>query len=89
MRMGRSEGGSLVIGTRSALFLPFAHLGLVVVDEEHDSSYKQTEPAPRYHARDAAIMLSSLTAAIRCSEAPPPRSKVMHMPLRASSGLCR
>ncbi len=60
MRMGRSEGGSLVIGTRSALFLPFAHLGLVVVDEEHDLSYKQTEPAPRYHARDAAIMLSSL-----------------------------
>ena len=60
MRMGRSEGGSLVIGTRSALFLPFAHLGLVVVDEEHDSSYKQAEPAPRYHARDAAIMLSSL-----------------------------
>lgn len=60
MRMGRSEGGSLVIGTRSALFLPFAHLGLVVVDEEHDLSYKQTEPAPRYHARDAAIILSSL-----------------------------
>lgn len=47
----------IVLGTRSALFLPYENLGLVIADEEHDSSYKQTEPAPRYHARDAAIML--------------------------------
>lgn len=49
---------SVVVGARSALFLPFANLGLVIVDEEHDSSYKQNDPAPRYHARDAAVMLA-------------------------------
>ncbi len=50
----------VVLGTRSALFLPFSNLGLVVVDEEHDSSYKQIEPAPRYQARDVAIMLAKI-----------------------------
>lgn len=50
----------LIVGARSALFLPFHSLGLVIIDEEHDSSYKQIEPAPRYHARDSAIMLASL-----------------------------
>ncbi len=50
----------LVIGARSALFLPFSNLGLVIVDEEHDSSYKQYDPAPRYNARDGAIYLAHL-----------------------------
>ncbi len=48
----------LVLGVRSSLFLPFHRLGLVIVDEEHESSYKQQDPAPRYHARDAAIVLA-------------------------------
>lgn len=47
----------LVLGTRSALFLPHRNLGLIIVDEEHDSSFKQDSPAPRYHAREASIML--------------------------------
>ncbi|MDL5511711.1 primosomal protein N' [Arenibacter sp. M-2] len=50
----------IVIGARSALFLPFKDLGLVLVDEEHESSFKQYDPAPRYHARDAAIVLGNL-----------------------------
>lgn len=53
----------LVIGARSAIFLPFQNLGLVIVDEEHESSYKQSEPAPRYHARSAAIILAHAVGA--------------------------
>ena len=49
----------IILGARSAVFLPFQHLGLVIVDEEHETSYKQQEPAPRYHARSAAIMLGA------------------------------
>ncbi len=49
-----------IVGVRSSIFLPFENLGLVIVDEEHDSSYKQHEPAPRYHARDSAIYLAQL-----------------------------
>lgn len=60
MDMLRSPSGNFIIGARSALFLPYKKLGLVVVDEEHDTSYKQSEPNPRYHGRDAAIMLASL-----------------------------
>ena len=50
----------VVLGARSAIFLPLPNIGLVIVDEEHDPSYKQTEPAPRYHARTAAIMLGQI-----------------------------
>ena len=50
----------IMLGARSSLFLPFSNLGLIIVDEEHDSSFKQHQPAPRYHARDAAIYLAYL-----------------------------
>jgi primosomal protein N' (replication factor Y) len=50
----------IVLGARSALFLPFKELGLIIVDEEHDASFKQQDPAPRYNARDAAIFYASL-----------------------------
>ena len=49
----------VIVGVRSSVFLPFQRLGLVIVDEEHETSYKQQEPAPRYHARNAAIVLAS------------------------------
>lgn len=53
----------LVVGVRSAVFLPFDRLGLVIIDEEHDSSFKQQDPAPRYHGRDSALMLADLHGA--------------------------
>jgi primosomal protein N' (replication factor Y) len=56
----KSGETKVVLGARSSLFLPFADLGLVIIDEEQDASYKQQEPAPRYHARDAAIYYASL-----------------------------
>ncbi|WP_343588828.1 primosomal protein N' [Flavobacterium sp.] len=54
-----SPKAQIVIGARSALFLPFNELGLLIVDEEHEQTFKQTDPAPRYHARDAAIVLAN------------------------------
>lgn len=53
----------VILGARSALFLPFSNLRLVIVDEEHETSFKQQDPAPRYHARSAAIMLASMCGA--------------------------
>ncbi|MFT3935032.1 MAG: primosomal protein N' [Chitinophagaceae bacterium] len=59
----KSGEARIVLGARSALFLPFHNLGLVICDEEHDTSYKQQDPAPRYHARDTAIYFASLFSA--------------------------
>lgn len=53
------EGYQVILGARSALFLPFSALGLIIVDEEHENSYKQFDPAPRYNARDMAVILAS------------------------------
>ena len=60
----RPDGKSyIVLGTRSALFLPHHELGLIIIDEEHDSSYKQDSPAPRYNGRDVAAMMASIQGA--------------------------
>ena len=56
----RNFGSQIVIGTRSSLFLPFSRLGLIIVENEQDMLYKQTEPSPRYNARDAAVMLGRI-----------------------------
>lgn len=53
----QNKGYQVILGARSAIFLPFSNLGLIVVDEEHENSYKQHDPAPRYHARDTAVVL--------------------------------
>ena len=53
-----SEKSQIVIGARSALFLPYSNLGFIIIDEEHEQTFKQQDPAPRYHARDAAIVLA-------------------------------
>lgn len=63
LRLTASEGGELVIGARSALLLPHRHLQLVIVDEEHDQSYKQSDTAPRYNGRDTAIYLAAIRGA--------------------------
>jgi primosomal protein N' (replication factor Y) len=55
-----AEKAQIVIGARSALFLPFHDLGFIIIDEEHEQTFKQSDPAPRYHARDAAIVLANL-----------------------------
>ena len=57
--LNNSETSQIIIGTRSSLFLPFSNLGLIIVDEEHENTFKQQDPAPRYHARDAAIVLAN------------------------------
>ena len=59
----RNDRGQLIIGARSAVLLPFRHLQLIIVDEEHESSYKQFDPAPRYQARDTSVMLGKITGA--------------------------
>ena len=58
--LNQSEKAKIVIGARSALFLPFQDLGLILVDEEHEQTFKQQDPAPRYHARDTAIVLGEM-----------------------------
>lgn len=58
--LDNSDNGKIVIGARSCIFLPFQDLGLIVVDEEHEATFKQFDPAPRYHARDAAVVLANM-----------------------------
>ena len=83
-----AESYRIIIGSRSSIFLPFSNLGLVIVDEEHDSGFKQTEPAPRYNAKDAALYLaqtagvkvSSVLQRLRWNLSSMHRRSVLHMP---------
>jgi primosomal protein N' (replication factor Y) len=58
--LNNKHKAQIVLGARSSMFLPFNNLGLIIIDEEHEQSYKQFDPAPRYHARDSAIVLAQL-----------------------------
>ncbi|MCD8102250.1 MAG: primosomal protein N' [Alistipes sp.] len=63
IRAASSPGGTLIVGVRSSVFLPGANVGLIIVDEEHDPSYKNHESAPRYNARDTAVVLAAMAGA--------------------------
>ncbi|MDR1668036.1 MAG: primosomal protein N' [Bacteroidales bacterium] len=62
-RVGKTDGYNVILGARSAIFLPFNRLGLVIIDEEHENTYKQFDPAPRYNGRDVAIVLAAMHSA--------------------------
>jgi len=82
-----ASGPCIVIGARSSIFLPFADLGLVIVDEEHESSYKQADPAPRYNARDAACMLARMHGAKTVLGSATPAIETYHKALEGRYGL--
>lgn len=77
----------VVLGARSALLMPFRDLGLVIIDEEHDSSFKQQDPAPRYHARDAAIFYAQLFRAKVLLGSATPSLESYHNALKGKYGL--
>ena len=60
LRLATSSGGELIVGVRSSIFLPHKNLGLIIVDEEHDANYKQSDLAPRYNARDCAVIMGRI-----------------------------
>ena len=69
----------IILGARSSVFLPFKNLGLIIVDEEHESSYKQFDPSPRYHARDVASKLSQMYQANLLLGSATPSMEMMHL----------
>lgn len=79
----------VILGARSAVFLPFQRLGLVVIDEEHETSFKQQDPAPRYHARSVAIMLAHLSGARTLLGTATPSAESYHNALTGKFGLVR
>lgn len=79
----------LMLGVRSSVFLPFARLGLVIVDEEHEASYKQYDPAPRYNARDAAIVLATMHGAKTLLGSATPSIETNYKALSGKYGLVR
>jgi len=86
-RLLHTQEPCVVIGVRSAVFLPFSKLGLVIVDEEHDSSYKQQDPAPRYNGRNAAMVLAKLHGARVVLGSGTPSIEVYHSALSGQYGL--
>lgn len=72
------EPFQLILGVRSSIFLPFNNLGLIIVDEEHETSYKQQDPAPRYHARNAALVLANMYGAKTLLGTATPSFEVYH-----------
>lgn len=79
----------IILGARSAVFLPFQRLGLVIVDEEHESSYKQQDPAPRYHARSVAIVLARMFGARTLLGTATPSAESYHNALIGKFGMVR
>jgi len=77
----------IILGVRSSLFLPFSNLGLIIVDEEHDSSYKQQDPSPRYNARDSAIMLAAIHKAKTLLGSASPSVESYHNAMNRKYGL--
>jgi primosomal protein N' (replication factor Y) len=88
-RQASSTPYQLILGVRSSVFLPFQNLGLVIVDEEHEQSYKQQEPAPRYHARNAAIMLAHMFKAKTLLGTATPSFEVYHLAKKERYGYVR
>lgn len=85
-RQASEQPYQLILGVRSSIFLPFQNLGLVIVDEEHEQSYKQQEPAPRYHARNAAIMLAQMFGAKTLLGTATPSFEVYHLSHKGQYG---
>ncbi len=81
------KGYDIILGARSALFLPFENLGLIIIDEEHDSSFKQFEPSPRYNARDSAVVLSKIFGAKVLMGSATPAIETMNNALAGKYGL--
>ncbi len=81
------ESYDIILGVRSSVFLPFRNLGLVIVDEEHENTYKQQDPAPRYHARNAAIVLASMYGAKTLLGTATPAVESWHNALTGKYGL--
>ena len=88
-RLLQSNEPCVVIGVRSSIFLPFSKLGLIIVDEEHDSSYKQQDPAPRYNGRNAAMMLARMHGAKTLLGSATPAIEVYHRALNGQYGLVK
>ena len=86
---GKESGYKIILGVRSSIFLPFTNLGLVVVDEEHENTFKQFDPAPRYHARDSAIVLAHMHKANVILGTATPAIETYHNALTGKYGLVK